>query len=98
VQAFVSYPETAGKTLEEIEILFQKGGPHPWQTKPGNSLLDAKILELQRSGKSGAGGVIGGTEEEKIEYLEKHGENGTSDNGTNGARESTATQSTAVAT
>jgi hypothetical protein len=78
--------------------LFQKGGPHPWQTKPGNSLLDAKILELQRAGKAGAGGVVGGTEEEKIEYLEKHGENETGANGTNGPRDSSATNSTAVAT
>jgi hypothetical protein len=36
--------------------------------------------------------------EEKIEYLEKHGENETSANGTNGPRDSSATNSTAVAT
>jgi hypothetical protein len=58
--------------------------------------LDAKILELQRTGK--AGGVVGGTEEEKIEYLEKHGETGLRTADTNGARDSTATNSTAVAT
>jgi hypothetical protein len=64
-QAYVSYPETAGKTIEEIELLFSKvcrcpfhercsektlkseqGAPRPWKTKPGNSLLDAKIAEV----------------------------------------------------
>lgn len=69
-----SYPETAGKTLEEIEILFQRGGPRPWNTKPGNSLLDAKIQEFQSRGKGG--GVIGGTEEERAEYAEKPTANG----------------------
>jgi len=75
IQAYVSYPETAGKTLEEIELLFQKGGPHPWNTKPGNSLLDARVLEVQQqSGKRA--GVIGGTEEERAEYVEKNDANG----------------------
>jgi hypothetical protein len=70
-----SYPETAGKTLEEIEILFQKGGPHPWNTTPGNSLLDAKIQEFQNRRKSG--GIMGGTEEERVEYAgEKPDANG----------------------
>jgi len=46
IQAFVSYPETAGKTIEEVELLFSKGAPRPWKTKPGNSLLDDKIAEV----------------------------------------------------
>ena len=47
VQAFLTYPETAGKTIEEIELLFSKGAIKPWKTKPGNSLLDAKIDEVR---------------------------------------------------
>lgn len=41
------YPETCGKTLEEIEEMFNKGGPRPWHTKPGNSKLDALIEEAR---------------------------------------------------
>ena len=52
VQAFVSYPETAGKTIEEIQLLFEPGAPPPWKTKPGNSLLDAKIAEAAAQGRS----------------------------------------------
>lgn len=46
-QAFVSYPETAGKTIEEIELLFNDSAVRPWKTKPGQSLLDAKIEEAR---------------------------------------------------
>ena len=51
VQAFFTYPETAGKTIEEVEMLFSKGAPPPWKTKPGNSLLDAKIEEVRAHNK-----------------------------------------------
>ncbi|RYO97910.1 hypothetical protein DL765_011035 [Monosporascus sp. GIB2] len=43
VQAFVGYPETCGKTIEEVELLFAKGAMMPWKTKKGNSRLDAEI-------------------------------------------------------
>ncbi|CZR54042.1 related to high-affinity glucose transporter [Phialocephala subalpina] len=46
VQAFLTYPETCGKTLEEIELMFSKGGPRPWNTKPGGSRLDAEIAAV----------------------------------------------------
>ncbi|CAN9219337.1 unnamed protein product [Alternaria alternata] len=39
IQFFFTYPETCGKTLEEIEVLFSKEGPHAWQTKKGSSHL-----------------------------------------------------------
>jgi hypothetical protein len=41
------YPETCGKTIEEIEEMFRKGGPYPWQTKKGHSKLDARIDEAR---------------------------------------------------
>ncbi|KAL2001448.1 hypothetical protein VTN02DRAFT_1764 [Thermoascus thermophilus] len=43
VQVFTTYPETCGKTIEEIEEMFSKGGPWPWETRPGQSRLDARI-------------------------------------------------------
>lgn len=45
-QAFFTYPETCGKTLEEIEVLFSSAGPKPWKTKPGDSRLDAEIAAV----------------------------------------------------
>ncbi|KAK3321763.1 general substrate transporter [Apodospora peruviana] len=40
---WVFYPETCGKTLEEIEVLFGPDGPKPWNTKKGESRLAAGI-------------------------------------------------------
>ena len=50
VQTWFTYPETAGKSLEEIEFMFSKEGPHPWNTKVGESRLDREI-ELVRERK-----------------------------------------------
>lgn len=41
------YPETCGKTLEEVEELFGDNGPKPWHTKPGQSKLDSLIAEAR---------------------------------------------------
>lgn len=65
--AFFTYPETARKSLEEIELLFAKGGAKPWKTRPGVGLLDDRVSDV----KSGAG--IGGVQEERLEYGEKGG-------------------------
>jgi len=43
IQAYLTYPETCGKTLEEIELMFNSGGPKPWNTSVGGSRLDAEI-------------------------------------------------------
>jgi hypothetical protein len=45
-QCFFTYPETAGKTIEEIEVLFSKDGPHAWKTRTGDSRLDAEIAHV----------------------------------------------------
>jgi hypothetical protein len=45
-QAFVSYPETARKSLEEIEEMFKDGALKPWKTKVGGSHLDAQIAAV----------------------------------------------------
>lgn len=66
-----SYPETAGKTLEEIELLFAKDGPHPWNTKPGNSLLDARVQDIQEHGGKVGAAFGGGAEVETAEDVEK---------------------------
>jgi hypothetical protein len=46
-QAFVSYPETARKSLEEIEEMFRDGALRPWQTKVGGSHLDERIAAVR---------------------------------------------------
>lgn len=43
---FFTYPETCQKTIEEIEFLFSKDGPHPWKTRKGESRLDQEIAEV----------------------------------------------------
>jgi hypothetical protein len=53
-QAFVSYPETARKSLEEIEEMFRDGALRPWQTKVGGSHLEERIAAVrQRKGSAG---------------------------------------------
>lgn len=68
IQAFLSYPETCRKSLEEIEDMFRSGGPKPWQTRRGESSLDAhidEVVEKQRTGSQvyvdtkGGGSVVG---------------------------------------
>ncbi|KAL1984485.1 hypothetical protein VTN96DRAFT_9084 [Rasamsonia emersonii] len=47
IQFFLTYPETCGKTLEEIEEMFSPNGPYAWQTRKGESKLDALIQEAR---------------------------------------------------
>ncbi|PLB41532.1 sugar transporter [Aspergillus candidus] len=51
VQVFFTYPETCGKTIEEVEELFSDNGPKPWHTKPGQSRLDERIEEAREKKK-----------------------------------------------
>ncbi|KAF2745447.1 general substrate transporter [Sporormia fimetaria CBS 119925] len=43
IQFWLTYPETCGKTIEEIEVLFSKDGPKPWKTKKGHSRIDREV-------------------------------------------------------
>ncbi|KAH9865693.1 hypothetical protein J1614_009280 [Plenodomus biglobosus] len=45
-QFFLTYPETCGKTLEEIEILFSDNGPRAWKTKKGSAHLDQEVTAI----------------------------------------------------
>jgi MFS family permease len=45
IQFWATYPETAHKSLEEIEELFSPRAPKPWRTKPGDSRLDTLMSE-----------------------------------------------------
>ncbi|KAG4030203.1 hypothetical protein MFRU_013g02220 [Monilinia fructicola] len=72
VQTFFTYPETCGKTIEEIEVLFGRGGPRPWATKPGGSRLDGEIQAvIERKARGGeayeyrGGGNVGNGDGEK---------------------------------
>jgi MFS family permease len=50
---FVLCPETCGKTLEEVELLFSKDGPWAWNTKKGESRLAAEIEAVAARQKKG---------------------------------------------
>lgn len=39
--------QTGRKSLEEVEEMFRKGGPRPWQTKLGESHLDERMAILE---------------------------------------------------
>lgn len=43
------YPETCGKTIEEVEELFKKGAPPAWKTKKGESRLVAQVEAVQEA-------------------------------------------------
>lgn len=52
---FVLCPETCGKTLEEVELMFSNDGPRPWNTKKGESRLAAEIEAVAARKAKGEG-------------------------------------------
>lgn len=46
LQFWFTYPETCGKTIEEIEALFSSEGPHAWQTRKGSERLQHEIDDV----------------------------------------------------
>lgn len=48
-----SYPETCGKTIEEVEELFRKGAVPAWKTKKGGSRLEAEVAAVQEAKDKG---------------------------------------------
>ncbi|TGJ78390.1 hypothetical protein E0Z10_g10370 [Xylaria hypoxylon] len=55
IQTYFTYPETCGKTIEEVSELFATGALPAWKTKKGGSRLEAEIqavLERKRAGET----------------------------------------------
>jgi hypothetical protein len=46
---FFTYPETCGKTIEEIEVLFSHEGPRAWQTRKGSERLEHDVNDVADS-------------------------------------------------
>ncbi|KAK4101314.1 general substrate transporter [Parathielavia hyrcaniae] len=64
---FVLCPETCGKTLEEIELLFAKDAAYAWTTKKGESRLTAEIEAVEARQKKGEHeDVVPASEVEKV--------------------------------
>ncbi|KAF2146382.1 uncharacterized protein K452DRAFT_341028 [Aplosporella prunicola CBS 121167] len=59
-QFFFTYPETCGKTIEEVEFMFSKEGPHPWKTKKGQSRIAEEVDHIKDTQAKGveAGEII----------------------------------------
>jgi sugar porter (SP) family MFS transporter len=72
-QFYLTYPETCGKTIEEIEVMFSPGGPWAWQTKKGHSRLEQEVEEVKNAQAKGeARGSISRSVEEKHAMTQAH--------------------------
>jgi len=49
IQFWFTYPETCGKTIEEIEVLFSNGRPPAWKTKKGDSRLHDEMAAVSNA-------------------------------------------------
>ena len=41
------FPETCGKTLEEVDALFAPGSPRAWRSRMTGSRMDERIRQLE---------------------------------------------------
>lgn len=49
VHAFFTYPETAKKSLEEIDVLFDKNIP-PWRSAATGATFEDRVEEVRKTG------------------------------------------------
>jgi hypothetical protein len=62
--AFFTYPETARKTLEEVDVLFESNVP-AWRSAKASGGFDEKVQEAKRTG-----GLKGELEEREATHAE----------------------------
>jgi len=76
VQFYVSYPETGRKSLEEIEEMFRDGGPWPWKTKLGRSIVDERAAvfeaEQRKASMENDGKMPVVRQDGRIDHIEKN--------------------------
>ncbi|KAI0022564.1 general substrate transporter [Xylariomycetidae sp. FL0641] len=72
VQAYFTYPETCGKTIEEVETLFAQGAVPAWKTRKGGSRLEEEIQHVLERKERGEDVHV-----EAHDAREKVGENNT---------------------
>lgn len=53
IHFWLAYPETCGKTIEEIEVLFSDNGPKAWKTKKGSEHLEQDIAAVANAQAKG---------------------------------------------
>lgn len=55
IHVFLMYPETAKKTLEEIDLVFDQNVP-AWRGTHSEDVFEKKVAEVERAGGAGEGG------------------------------------------
>lgn len=66
VHFFLFFPETAQKSLEEIDDLFAKNGPKAWRTRVGHSRVDREAMQVDQQHHMGADMKSGSNQDESV--------------------------------